>query len=77
MEILHKGEKDSKENDKTLNYDKDKYREMILDAAETVLGYFGFNRTVYENPRNNRKKKRKWYEELREERTKDIQAELL
>jgi hypothetical protein len=20
---------------------------MILDAAETVLGYFGFNRTVY------------------------------
>jgi hypothetical protein len=63
-----------KENDKTLNYDKDKYREMVLDAAETVLGYFGFNRTVYENPRYNRKKK-KWYEELREERTKDIQAE--
>jgi hypothetical protein len=48
---------------------------MILDAAETVLGYFGFNRTVYENPGNNRKKKRKWYDELHEERTKDIQTE--
>ena len=77
LEILQKGEKDGKENGKTLNYDKDKYREMILDAAETVLGHFGFNRTVYENPRNNRKKKKKWYEELHEERTKDIQAEMM
>jgi hypothetical protein len=50
--------------------------QMILDAVETVLGYFGFNWTVYENPRNNRKKK-KWYEELREERTKDIQSEMM
>jgi hypothetical protein len=49
---------------------------MILDAAETVLGYFGFDRTVYGMPRENRKK-RKWYEELREERTKDIQAEMM
>ena len=50
LEVLQKvgeKEKDGKENGKTLNYDKDKYREMILDAAETVLGYFGFNRTVY------------------------------
>jgi hypothetical protein len=59
-----------------LNYDKDKYRQMILDAAETVLGYFGFNRIVYENPRNNRKK-RKWYDELQEETRKDIQAEMM
>jgi DNA polymerase elongation subunit (family B) len=73
LEILQKiGENDGKEEKSTLNYDKDKYREMILDAAETVLGYFGFNRAVYENPRNNRKK-RKWYDELHEERTKDIQ----
>jgi hypothetical protein len=35
--------------DERLNYDKGKYREMILDAAETVLGYFGFDRTVYGN----------------------------
>ena len=80
LEILQKigqKEKDGKESDKTLNYyDKDRYKEIILDAAETVLCYFGFDRTVYENPGNNRKKK-KWYDELQEERTKDIQAELL
>jgi hypothetical protein len=28
-------------------YDKEKYREMILDAAETILGFLGFDRTVY------------------------------
>jgi hypothetical protein len=49
---------------------------MMLDAADTVLGYFGFNRTVYENPTNKRKKK-KWYDELQEERTKDIQTEMM
>jgi hypothetical protein len=37
-----------------VNYDKEKYRQMILDAAETVLGYFEFDRTVYENHRNKR-----------------------
>jgi DNA polymerase elongation subunit (family B) len=36
-----------KESQISVNYDKEKYKEMILDAAETVLGYFGFNRTVY------------------------------
>jgi hypothetical protein len=25
-------------------YDKDRYCEMLLDAAETLLGYFGFDR---------------------------------
>ena len=78
LEILQKvGEKETDDNEKgkTLNYyDKDKYREMILDAAETVLRLFGFDRTVYGMPWENRKK-RKWYEELCEERTKDIQAE--
>ena len=29
------------------DYDKEKYREMLLEAAETTLGYFGFDRTVY------------------------------
>jgi hypothetical protein len=38
-------------------YDKEKYREMILDAAETVLKFLGFDRTVYGMPRNNRKKR--------------------
>ena len=59
-----------------MNYDKEKYRQMILDAAETVPGYFEFDRTVYgSNLGKNRKKK--WYQELHEERTKDIQAETL
>jgi DNA polymerase elongation subunit (family B) len=79
LEILEKigakGKESCKKNGKTLNYDKDRYREMILDAADTVLICFGFNMTVYENPGNNRKKKKKWYDELHEERTKDIQAE--
>jgi DNA polymerase elongation subunit (family B) len=74
LEILQKGE--SRE-DSAMNYNKEKYREMILDATETVLSYFGFDRTVYENPRKNRKKKIKWYQELYDERTKDIQAEMM
>jgi hypothetical protein len=48
---------------------------MVLDAAETVLGFFGFDRTLYGNYK--KKKGRKWYEELREERTRDIQTEAM
>ena len=29
------------------NYDKEKYRDMLLEAAETVLSIFGFDRTAY------------------------------
>ncbi len=56
-------------------YDKEKYKEMILDAAETVLGFFGFDRTVYSNNKTVRRKK--WYEELREQRVRDIETEML
>jgi DNA polymerase elongation subunit (family B) len=28
------------------DYDKEKYREMLLEAAESILGYFGFDRTI-------------------------------
>jgi hypothetical protein len=49
--------------------------QMTLDAVETVPGYFGFDRTVYGTPRKNGK--RKWYDELHEERAKDIQTEML
>ena len=41
---------------------------MILDAAETVLGYFGFDRTLYRNRENISKRKWLWMEELRYER---------
>jgi DNA polymerase elongation subunit (family B) len=58
------------------NYDKEKYREMILDAAETVLGFFGFDRTIYSDFK--KKGRRKWwYEELIEERIRDIQTETI
>jgi DNA polymerase I len=59
-------------------YDKEKYKEMILDAAETVLGYFGFDRSVYSNLKShNGKRKWRWYEELKEQRVRDIETEAL
>ena len=54
------------------NYDKGKYR-MLLEAAETVLGYLGFDSTVYGD--SIQKKNREWWYEFREERRKDIQTE--
>ena len=60
-----------------LDYDKEKYREMILDAAETILGYFGFDRTVYGNKKNTATRKWWWLEELRQEREKDIKVEMM
>ena len=45
-----------------LDYDKEKYKEMILNAAETVLGYFGFDRTVYGNKKNITTRKWRWLE---------------
>jgi hypothetical protein len=36
-------------------YDKEKYRDMLLEAAKTVLSIFGFNRTAYgDAPKNTR-----------------------
>jgi DNA polymerase elongation subunit (family B) len=64
---------DSEEDSKTPNYDKEKYREMILDAAETVMGPFGFERTVY---RDSKKRRGKWWQELVQERKKDIETEM-
>jgi DNA polymerase elongation subunit (family B) len=71
LEIPYQDADNSKS--KTLNYDKEKYREMILDAAETVLGTFGFERTMYGDPK---KRKGKWWQELIHEREKDIQTEM-
>ena len=56
-------------------YDREKYKEMVLDAAETVLGYFGFDRAVYSNVKKG--SRRKWFEELREQKTRDIETEIL
>ena len=64
-------------------YDKEKYREMVLDAAETVLRFFGFDRTVYGNLKRNNdergggRRKWRWYEEIHDQRVRDIHAETL
>ena len=57
-----------------LDYDKDKYREMLLEAAETVLDYFGFDTNIYAT-KTTKNKNRKWWHELREERIRDIETE--
>jgi hypothetical protein len=49
----------------------------LLDAAETVLGYFRFDGSVYRKSDNREigsSKQKKWWDELREERRKDIEV---
>ncbi len=58
------------DNDAALEYDKEKYKEMLLDAAETILGIFGFDRTLF-----GKAKDKKWWMELRRNRMRDIAAE--
>jgi len=62
-----------KDKTRALNYGKEKYIEMILDVAETVLRIFGFDRTVYGD---SKKRKGKWWQELIHEKEKDIQTEM-
>ena len=57
------------------SYDKEKYKEMILDAAETVLGLFGFDKSTYSSLKRNNGR-RKWFEELKEQRVRDIETEM-
>lgn len=60
-----------------MNYDREKYREMILGAAETIRGYFGFDRAVYGNRKNTGARKWRWLQELKQEREKDIRIETI
>jgi DNA polymerase elongation subunit (family B) len=57
-----------------VNYDKEKYRDMLLEAAETVLSIFGFNRTAYGDAP---KKYKKWWQRLNEERIRDRDTETI
>ena len=43
---------------------------MLLDAAETTLGFFGFDRTLY-----GKTKDKKWWMELRRNAMNDVQSE--
>jgi hypothetical protein len=51
---------------------------MTLDAAETVLWFFGFDRSTYSNLKRNHgtRMKWRWCEELREQRVRDIETEI-
>ncbi len=49
-------------------YDKEKYRDMLLEAAEKVLSIFGFDRTAYGDAP--KKYKSFWWQPLGEERTR-------
>jgi hypothetical protein len=60
-----------------LLYDKEKYKEMILDAAETVLGYFGFDRTIHGGMKNTAIRRWLWMEEQRRDRERDISIEMM
>jgi len=53
-------------------YDTDKYAEMVLDVAESILGVFGFSRTQMGFQR----RPRSFLEDLRGEREKEIMLEL-
>ena len=59
------------EDSDNLLYDKEKYKEMLLDAAETVLGIFGFDRTLFGKPKD-----KKWWMQLRRNRELDVKAEI-
>ena len=50
--------------------DKEKYKEMLLDASESVLGIFGFDRTLFGKPKD-----KKWWMQLRRHRELDVKAE--
>ena len=53
------------------DYDREKYLVMLLDSAEAVLSVFGFNRSLYGF---NRKKSRHWWDEIYQQRERDIES---
>jgi hypothetical protein len=48
------------DNNFSLDYEREKYIEMLLDASETTLGIFGFDTTLYVKPKD-----KKWWIQLR------------
>jgi hypothetical protein len=53
------------------NPDREKYQEMVLDAAETILSTFGFTREVYGLKRVDKR----WWQKLREEQRRETMLE--
>jgi hypothetical protein len=54
-----------------INIDREKYRELLQDAAETILSPFGFSRAAYGLPVHTRS----WIQEIWNERKKERQME--
>jgi len=59
-------------NDGHRHYDEEKYVEMVLDAAETILGVFGFDRRKL----GFQSKSRDFLKELRLEREQELISEI-
>ena len=51
------------------SYDKEKYLEMVLEAAEAVLFVFGFNRSLIDF---DIKKSHRWWDEMYQQRERDM-----
>jgi hypothetical protein len=54
------------------HYDREKYLEMLLDSAESVLAIFGFSRSLYGF--DNNKKSYHWWNELYEQCQRGIET---
>ena len=52
-------------------YDKEKYLELLLDSAESVLSVFGFNQSFFGF---DEKKSRHWWNKIYQQREKDIET---
>jgi DNA polymerase elongation subunit (family B) len=61
---------EASDNNFGIEYDREKYKEMLLDASESTIGIFGFDRTLFGKPKD-----KKWWMELRRNKMNDVQAE--
>jgi DNA polymerase elongation subunit (family B) len=59
--------------DQKILYDKSKYRDLLLDATETILGSLGFSRDLFNY---NKKESYNWLSQIYEERRKEALSEI-
>ena len=62
--------------DANVNFDRKKYCEMLLDAAETVLSTFSFPREAYNIHNRPKSSLRELREEIRNERMFEVDMEV-
>jgi DNA polymerase elongation subunit (family B) len=61
------------ERSKVLSYDREKYKDLLLDAAEMILSNFGFSRDLYNYKRA---ESFDWLDQLYHERRKEALSEI-